>query len=107
MISETVRRLSKDELTEQVGSTFDCAVAEGVTVPALLSDVEDGPAVPGTEQFALHFTLPADTPPVQRMYAMEHPVLGPVQWFLVPIGRDSGGLYMEAVFNRRVAPPEG
>lgn len=109
MTTDTLRRHSKEELREQVGSVFQCAVAEGVFVPAVFTDMEDGPTARGTEQFALHFTLPPGTPPVQRIYDMEHPALGPVQWFLVPIGSDADGLQVEAAFNRRidVASPEG
>lgn len=99
---------TKAELTEQVGSTFTVQVSDEVSVPAVLFETVDGPAYPGTEQFALHFRLPAETPPVQRIYDLDHPVLGALQIFLVPIGLDTAGLQLEAVFSRRTeqAPPE-
>lgn len=109
MTTDTIRRLSKDELFAQVGTTFSVAVGDGVSVPALLTDIEDGPTVPGIEQFALLFTLPVEMPAVQRTYDMEHAALGAVQWFLVPVERNRQGLVMQAIFARRMdsASPEG
>jgi hypothetical protein len=99
---------TKADLVEQVGSTFTIHVSDVVTVPAVLFETVDGPTSPGTEQFALHFRLPVETPPVQRTYDLDHPVLGALQLFLVPIGRDAAGLQLEAVFSRRTdqAPSE-
>jgi hypothetical protein len=103
----TTQRHDKADFAAQVGSTFAITVDGGAMVAAELLDVTDGPSSPNTEQFALHFRLPAELPPLQRMYDITHDVLGPVPLFLVPIGRDAAGLYLEAVFNRRTAPPEG
>jgi hypothetical protein len=35
----------------------------------------------------------------QRIYALEHPRLGRLEIFLVPIGREDGHLLLEAIFN--------
>jgi hypothetical protein len=101
----TQKRHSRAELVEHVGSTFTVRVSDDVTVPAVLYETIDGPTVPGTEQFALHFRLPVETVPAQRIYDLEHPVLGALQLFLVPIGRDARGLYLEAAFSRRIDQP--
>ena len=109
MSIETQKRQSKAELVEQVGSTFTLRVSDDIAVPAVLFETVDGPTVPGTEQFALHFRLPVETPPVQRIYELEHPVLGALRLFLVPVGRDASGLCLEAAFSRRIdeMPTEG
>jgi len=103
----TTRHHARADFAEQVGSTFSITVDGGAVVAAELLAVTDGTVSPDTEQFALHFRLPADVAPVQRMYEVTHDVLGPVPLFLVPIGRDAAGLYLEAAFNRRSAPQEG
>ena len=57
------------------------------------------PGAPRADPFALVFT--GDGPVLdQRTYRLEHPVLGALDIFLVPIGQDSDGrVRYEAVFN--------
>jgi hypothetical protein len=54
---------------------------------------------PRADPFTLEFTRP---PPAleQRIHALDHPVLGALELFLVPIGLDPDGrVRYEAVFN--------
>jgi hypothetical protein len=54
---------------------------------------------PRADPFSLEFTGP---PPAlgQRIHALDHPVLGSIELFLVPIGVDPDGrVRYEAVFN--------
>jgi hypothetical protein len=51
------------------------------------------------ESFSLTFRGPAPFVMEQRIYAMEHSVLGLAELFLVPVSRDSEGVCYEAVFN--------
>jgi hypothetical protein len=52
------------------------------------------------ESFALIFRGPLDEPLRQRSYTIKHHALGRLEIFLVPVGKDDGARYYEAVFNR-------
>jgi hypothetical protein len=72
-----------------------------------LAEVSDG----STSQhinFSLVFRGPHQPVLPQRIYPLEHDVLGRFDLFLVPIQRDAQGLQYQAVFNRVIesAPPE-
>ena len=64
-----------------------------------LMSVNERPG-PGTRRqpFSLLFLGPADPVLPQRIYRLEHDVLGLLEIFLVPIGRDEDGTTYEAVF---------
>src|SRR5208337_1671335 len=61
------------------------------------------PVSPGIRQhaFSLIFRGPRDRLLPQRIYPVEHPALGVLEIFLVPLGPegDSQGLHYQAVFN--------
>ena len=61
------------------------------------------PDSPGIRQhaFSLIFRGPRDRLLPQRIYPVEHPTLGALHIFLVPLGPegDSQGLHYQAVFN--------
>ena len=50
--------------------------------------------------FSLVFRGPLQPLLPQRIYQVEHDQLGRFDLFIVPIRRDTHGLYYEAVFNR-------
>jgi hypothetical protein len=61
-----------------------------------------GPRPPGAaerEPFSLIFCAQASSPLPQRIYPLEHPVLGRLEIFLVPVAMDARGLRLQAVFN--------
>jgi hypothetical protein len=85
-----------------VGTAFRLVEVE--MPPELLLDqvtrFQVQPGAPRTEPFSLVFT--GDPVPVlpQQVYALEHPELGRLEIFLVPIGPAStGAMRYEAVFN--------
>jgi hypothetical protein len=51
------------------------------------------------EPFSIIFRGPRDFYLPQRIYKLEHPTLGVLEIFLVPIGPDDAGMRFEAVFN--------
>jgi len=51
------------------------------------------------EPFSLIFCLPVKSPLPQGIYALEHPALGWLEIFLVPVALDARGLSLQAVFN--------
>ena len=91
---------------ERVGDVFRLAIDEKTTVDARLiaatpsalaaaSPPPNGRRTP----FSLVFRGPAGGALPQRIYRLEHPELGSLDVFLVPIGPDAGGMCYEAVFN--------
>jgi hypothetical protein len=53
----------------------------------------------GMERFSIILVGPNDRFIDQQMYPLKHDVLGEVDLFLVPIGRETDGFRYEAVFN--------
>jgi hypothetical protein len=53
----------------------------------------------GMERFSAFFRGPGDRYLRQRVYTLEHDVMGEFELFLVPIARDEKGFRYEAVFN--------
>lgn len=60
----------------------------------------DGYSNPRQEQFSLTFRGSTERILPQQIYSLKHDVIGDLDLFLVPIGRDESGVYYEAVFNR-------
>ena len=60
-------------------------------------------------QFSMIFTGPQDGPLRQGIYRIQHRVLGDLDLFLVPVGKDQNGVQYEAIVNRSVssADPSG
>ncbi len=65
-----------------------------------LSEVIDRAQTPRQEAFSLIFLGPAEHFLPQGTHKLDHPKLGPLEIFLVPIGQLTGGFQYEAVFNR-------
>ena len=86
-----------------VGTEFAIDFGDGTIVHAVLDSVRrHAPRSHGdrTEPFSLSFVCPRGGPFAQATYSMEHPELGVLDIFLVPIGPDnSGRSRYEAVFN--------
>jgi hypothetical protein len=55
---------------------------------------------PGQVQFSIQFQGPGHQLLPQRIYTLEHEILGKFDLFLVPVGRNDSGFEYEAVFNR-------
>jgi hypothetical protein len=53
----------------------------------------------GRTGFSLLFRGPADRPLAQGIHSIQHPALGMLDIFLVPVGPDAHGLQYEAIFN--------
>jgi len=49
--------------------------------------------------FSLMFRCPDQRVLPQRQYRLDHPAIGEVSIFIVPIGRDETGVRYEAIFN--------
>jgi hypothetical protein len=91
---------TKSTLAGRVGAPFPIE-AEGPPLELELTEVNGLAGDAGSEEsFSLTFRAPGDRHLPQGLYRLRHPGGGTAEVFLVPIRRDGGGLYMEAVFNR-------
>jgi hypothetical protein len=91
--------LHYEDYAPHVSSKFQLS-ARGQSWEIELVAVEDKSPSPGQEQYVLLFRAPADAPPYQSVFPLEHAKLGAGALFLVPIRHDQSGLYYEATFNR-------
>ena len=86
-----------------VGTEFAIDLGGGTVIQTLLDGVHRQASRSHgdrTELFSLTFVGPRDKPLPQATYSLEHPELGMLDIFLVPIGPDaSGQLRYEAVVN--------
>lgn len=55
--------------------------------------------VEGVERFAIYFLGPGDFYLPQRIYHIEHEVLGTMLIFIVPVGAQAGRYQYEAIFT--------
>ncbi|MDN4056898.1 hypothetical protein QPK31_01545 [Massilia sp. YIM B02769] len=56
-------------------------------------------AAPDEHRFSLGFRSSAAVQLEQGTYTLDHAVLGTLAIFLVPVGRDAGGVQYQAIFN--------
>lgn len=98
-------RLTADSFAPSVGETFtlDAGDAGRIEVELLAARLHDPDApaedASGTRApFTLEFRGPADPILAQHIYRLEHPALGSLEIFIVPIGSDEAGTSYEAVF---------
>ena len=83
-----------------VGSEFLAVASGGEKVKIRLEEVKPGPSAPKVSQFSLFFRGPSSHALAQRLYHLEHDVLGGMDLFLVPVAQDPGATTYEAVFSR-------
>ncbi len=92
--------VTRETFAPHLGSRFALALSDGVLELELcaVDALHASPNAPRAP-FALRFRTPAVTGHLaQRIYALAHPVLGMLEIFLVPLGRDATGMRYEAVF---------
>lgn len=82
------------------GSAFSMEIGEARPVELELVSVSALPPMPTRRQpFTLLFRSHEQVVRPQRIYTLGHPVLGALEIFLVPVGRDAAGVQYEAVFS--------
>lgn len=84
-----------------VGSRFDVTAGDGTLAFDLTDTRALGAARPGYARapFGLTFRGAGPQKLPQAIYRLEHPALGALEIFLVPIGRDGDGFLYEAIFT--------
>lgn len=89
---------------KHLGETFRAQVDGRPAIELVLAQAISGrmagprPGLPD-RPFSLVFVSRGPAAPVQRTYRLEHPRLGALDLFLVPLGPEGGGMRFEAVFN--------
>ena len=90
---------------KHVGDVFQLETAPGHIVEAKLIEAT---LLPGSQPlkatdrrapFSLVFRVSSDGETRQRIYPLEHPSLGRLEIFLVPVGREAGATLFQAIFN--------
>jgi hypothetical protein len=99
-----LRTLVLADFASHVGKTFPMRVGPNAPVALVLSDARSLGSAPSpserSESFSLLFTSGERGNAPQAIYALEHPELGAIEVFLVPVGpAPSGGMQYEAIFN--------
>ena len=85
------------------GETFVLRRPDGAAQDLELVEIRDfgrrATANGELSNYGLTFLARAQAPLPQAIYRLEHAALGPMDVFLVPIGRDAEGVRYEAIFN--------
>lgn len=85
---------------EHVETKFQAYIDDTQAVELLMVSATDSGTGPGREQFSIMFRGPLDKFLTQRTYRLEHPQMGTLELFLVPIRQGADGFYYEAAFAR-------
>jgi hypothetical protein len=73
---------------------------EGLRVPLAVHELRDLPVnAHRAEPFAVVLAGPAQPMVPQGTHALNHPVHGRLELFVVPLGRQSASLHYEIIFN--------
>ena len=93
------RPLRREDFLPLVGSSVVVAASgHEATVEILEASALASPS-PRNEPFRLIFRSSPNWRAAQGIYRMQHPRLGPLDLFVVPVGPDGTGLCYEAIFN--------
>ena len=92
--------LSLEDFEPHVGTAFRCSLGQGLSVELALSSAERLPSrAEGLRPpFSLLFRGRFAAAPVQGTYRLEHPAMGTLDLFLVPVGLTGDRFDLEAVF---------
>lgn len=92
-------KFDRDSFAEVQGSSFALKYGEEQAIDLELVEVSESKETKDVVSFSLLFAGPDGYSIQQGMYDLEHPSLGAMQLFLVPVGMREGGSLLEAVFN--------
>jgi hypothetical protein len=95
--------LEKAAFDAHVGEEFKLQLADGDSLVLKLAETDTlSGATAASDQrspFSLTFIGPADRWVEQQTHTLEHPQMGTLQMFLVPLGPDTRGMRYEAIFT--------
>jgi len=92
-----------EDFRQHLGTKFGVRVQTPRPLELELTEVKDYTPLAsepsGMERFSLYFYGPGDVMLKQGTFTLEHPTMGEVVLFIVPIGLDPQGFRYEVVFN--------
>jgi len=96
-------RPTEEDFRRHVGTKFHVRVETPSPLELELTEVKSynpqGSEQSGMERFSLFFRGPGDVMLNQGTFTLEHPEMGELMLFIVPLGRDERGFQYEVVFN--------
>lgn len=96
-------RPTEEDFKRHVGTKFGVRVETPRPLELELTEVKSynagGNEPGGMERFSLYFEGPGDIMLQQNTFTLDHPEMGELLLFIVPIGRDERGFRYEVVFN--------
>jgi hypothetical protein len=100
-VADPASELTASTFEPHAGSEFAVCLGDTELPPIRLVAVARGvprAGAPRSEPFSLEFVGPAPALE-QRTYQLQHPALGSLEIFVVPVGLDDEGVRYEAIFN--------
>ena len=97
-----LKDLHSDSFTPHLQTKF--SLTDNIALE--LVEVFVPPSTPRQERFSLFFIGPPEPLLQQGTYTLKQDVMGTVDLFIVPIGKDERGIKYEAVFNRWIKDTE-
>jgi len=95
--------VTHDTFANRVGEIFKVTASDGDTLELALAEVTlapEGHGVPGGRAaFSLIFHGPASPYAPQGTWRLEHPEIGPLELFLVPLGPAGDAMRYQSVFT--------
>jgi hypothetical protein len=99
----TIRQLSFEDFADKIGELFPISDTDVPQIPLTLAEAErvNAKGLPPGMRTPFSLIFIARDPRVlpQRIYNLEHNGLGTLEIFLVPIGKDAGGVSYQAMFS--------
>ena len=102
MTKTSLLTLKDTDFKPYLGTTFKVFFQEDISTPAKLKTVVDLPVHPKIERRPFSILLETENQKPyypQAIYTVEHPALGALSIFLVPVGPGLDGMQYEAVFS--------
>ena len=95
--------LTAEEFRQHLGTKFGVRVETPKPIELELTEIKDyapqSNEPTGMERFSLYFRGPGDIMLNQGTFTLDHPSMGEVMLFMVPIAREPEGFRYEVVFN--------
>ena len=98
-----IKQLTSRDFTAHLNTNFNIHYGGEAPLPVVLIEVKElGGVLPGSTQppFSLVFeSHGADQYLIQKIYLLEHPVLGAVEMFIVPLGPQGDRMIYEIIVS--------
>lgn len=95
-----LEKLKLEDFEAHLNTKFRFMWGESNSIDLEMEEANDLGSTPRQKQFSIIFRGPLQPLLAQGIHRLEHEKMGTIDLFLVPIGRDEGGVRYEAVFNR-------